>query len=177
MESPVFETARLRARHWTFNDVDAVRAIFDHPEVTRFLPGPSLSGEESARAMLTRNQARYDTSGGTQGGFALVEKATGAIVGNILLKALPDGAGVATADIEIGWHLAFSMWGRGYATEAARGCRAYGFEKLKLPTIHAVVDPANTRSLAVARRIGLLHRGQTDRYYGQTVEWFSLDRV
>jgi RimJ/RimL family protein N-acetyltransferase len=57
--------------------------------------------------------------------------------------------------VEIGWRLARSHWGHGYATEAARAWLAHGFETLGLPEIVAFTDPANHRSLAVMRRLGM----------------------
>jgi RimJ/RimL family protein N-acetyltransferase len=40
-----------------------------------------------------------------------------------------------------------------------------------------VVYLGNLRSLAVCRRLGMIHRGQTDRYYGVTLELFSASRA
>jgi RimJ/RimL family protein N-acetyltransferase len=130
-----------------------------------------------ARMIITRNLDRYARTNGTLGGFMVVDKASGAVVGSTLLKHLPDAQNVPTEDIEVGWHLMPSCWGRGYASEIARACITYGFCQLALPEIHAVVDPGNERSLRVARGTGLEHRGQTDRYYGMNAEWFSLERT
>ena len=47
------------------------------------------------------------------------------------------------------------MWGRGFATAAARAALAYGFTKLCLDEIYACTVPANVRSLRVMQRIGL----------------------
>ena len=38
----------------------------------------------------------------------------------------------------------------------------------------AVVYPDNAKSIAVCRRLGMTHLGQTDRYYGVTLELFRL---
>jgi RimJ/RimL family protein N-acetyltransferase len=73
--------------------------------------------------------------------------------------ALPDGAG----EIEIGWHLHPHRWGRGYVTEAAGALLARGFAD-GLEEIWAVVDPANDRSIAVCRRLGMQLLGITDRW-------------
>lgn len=56
---------------------------------------------------------------------------------------------------EIGW----SMWfdeaeGKGYAFEASKAARAYAFGTLGWPTAVSYIDPANTRSIALARRLG-----------------------
>jgi RimJ/RimL family protein N-acetyltransferase len=57
-------------------------------------------------------------------------------------------------EIEIGWRLARSAWGRGYATAAARTTlervRAAGVER-----VVAMVNSRNERSIAVARRLGM----------------------
>jgi RimJ/RimL family protein N-acetyltransferase len=46
-----------------------------------------------------------------------------------------------------------------------------------LDRVLAVVDPDNVRSLAVCRRLGMTHRGQTTAYYGETLELFELSRA
>jgi len=80
----------------------------------------------------------------------------------MLLKPLPP----TTDEIEVGWHLIRRVWGRGYASEGAVAVLRYGFETLELDQILAVVEPANHRSAAVARRIGMQWLERTTRYYG-----------
>jgi RimJ/RimL family protein N-acetyltransferase len=38
------------------------------------------------------------------------------------------------------------------------------------------VDPDNVRSLAVCRRLGMTHLGQTTEFFGLTLELFELMR-
>ncbi len=57
--------------------------------------------------------------------------------------------------MEIGWRLARSAWGHGYATEAARAVLAFGFDTLELPEILAVTTATNLRSQAVMTRLGM----------------------
>ncbi len=52
-----------------------------------------------------------------------------------------------------------------------------GFDQLVVDRIHAVVDPRNPRSMAVAERIGMKHVGRTDRYYGLPLEHFVVLRA
>jgi RimJ/RimL family protein N-acetyltransferase len=63
--------------------------------------------------------------------------------------------GMPFTGVEIGWRLARSAWGQGYATEAARAALAHGFDTLELPEILAVTTATNLRSQAVMRRIGM----------------------
>ena len=48
------------------------------------------------------------------------------------------------------------------------------FNDLNVPELSAVTALDNFRSQAVAKRLGLIHIGQTDGYYGQTVELFKI---
>ena len=61
--------------------------------------------------------------------------------------------------IEIGWRLPPDVWGRGYATEAARPLLAHAFRALGLALIVASIMPANAASLAVAAKLGFPPEG------------------
>ena len=64
--------------------------------------------------------------------------------------------------VEIGWRLAFSFWGNGYATEAARAALTYGFQTLGLPEILSFTPAINLRSRRVMERIGMTRRCEDD---------------
>jgi RimJ/RimL family protein N-acetyltransferase len=53
------------------------------------------------------------------------------------------------------WRSARPARGHGYATEAALGALAYGFDTMGLPEIVAVTMARNLRSRAVMQRIGM----------------------
>lgn len=60
-----------------------------------------------------------------------------------------------TPAIEVGWRLARSAWGNGYATEAGRAALAFGFEEAGLDEIVSFTTVANQRSRAVMERLGM----------------------
>jgi len=70
--------------------------------------------------------------------------------------------GVEAHPHEIGWRLARAAWGHGYASEGAALSLRYAFEELELSQVVSFTVPANQRSLAVMRRIGLTQRGSFD---------------
>jgi RimJ/RimL family protein N-acetyltransferase len=70
--------------------------------------------------------------------------------------------GIVTEPHEIGWRLARTAWGHGYATEGARLALRHGFEVAKLPQIVSFTAVDNTPSIAVMERIGLTLRGEFD---------------
>jgi RimJ/RimL family protein N-acetyltransferase len=63
---------------------------------------------------------------------------------------------------EIGWRLARSAWGRGFATEAARAALDFGFGELGLAEIVSFTALGNARSIAVMERLGMRRDGEFD---------------
>ena len=64
--------------------------------------------------------------------------------------------------MEIAWRLARDYWGFGYATEAARAARDYGFAHLEFEEIVSFTVPANQRSRNVMERIGMTDMPEDD---------------
>ncbi|GAC1325270.1 MAG: GNAT family N-acetyltransferase [Mycobacteriales bacterium] len=171
----VFTTERLLVRRWTLEDVAAAYEIYRDPLVTRFLgDGSPMLDLAAQRRMIDRILARYAEWDG-MGAWAMQRHEDGVLVGAVLLKPLPDSTGDSGLT-EVGWHLGSAHWGNGYATEAARGALEVGWQRYDLPTIYAVVNPANARSQAVAGRLGMAPLGRTSRFYGVDLELFQLDR-
>ena len=79
-------------------------------------------------------------------------------------------------DFEIGWAIARAHWGRGYATEGAAAAVRYAFEVLGRPRIVSLIDPANTRSAAVALRLGERRVGDW-MLRGHRVDVYGLERA
>ena len=88
------------------------------------------------------------------GWFAMVEKESGRLVGVQVLRMFQD-----LPYVDLGWRLNPDHWGRGYATESARGAIAYGFGTLGLDEIAAATLPDNVRSRAVMERLGMTFAG------------------
>ena len=57
---------------------------------------------------------------------------------------------------EVSWSLFYEAEGKGYAYEAALAAREYAYGTLGWPSVVSLIDPANTRSVALARRLGCL---------------------
>jgi ribosomal-protein-alanine N-acetyltransferase len=60
-----------------------------------------------------------------------------------------------TPSVEIGWRLARSAWGQGYAIEAARAAMNHGFGPLGFAEVVSMTVPANIRSQSVMKRLGM----------------------
>jgi ribosomal-protein-alanine N-acetyltransferase len=64
--------------------------------------------------------------------------------------------------VEVGWRLAASAWGRGYATEAARAALEFGFGPAGLDEVVSLTSAGNERSRAVMERLGMSHDPRDD---------------
>lgn len=142
-------TARLVLRGWRDADLAPWAAMNADPAVREHL-GPPLTFEQAA-ASARNFQDDLDRYG--YGFWAVEVRETGAFVGFTGLDRVDEESPVD--GIEIGWRLARSAWGHGYATEAARAVLAYGFGTLDLAEILAITTATNTRSQAVMRRLGM----------------------
>ncbi|MGW5561517.1 GNAT family N-acetyltransferase [Micromonospora sp. NPDC003944] len=176
----VLTTERLILRDWTDEPADLARIydIYSRPEITRWLavsPGMPMTDPAQAVERLRIWQERHANDKGRYGTWAVEVRETGQVVGTALLKPLPGlDEAVRTEDIETGWHLHPDSWGHGYATEAARALLAREFAT-GTREIYAVVSPGNEPSMAVARRLGMVHVGRrTDWYGGELLETFVL---
>lgn len=163
----IFETERLIIRRWALEDAEAALAIYGDPDVMRGLAGTPAANLDDQRERLTKVLER--NAGSHWGMWAMETRDGTGIVGSVILKPLPESEWV-----EVGWHLAQAHWGKGYATEAGAGAIRYGFHEHGLPTIYAVLLDWNIASRNVTQRLGMRHDGQTDRFYGRTLELFSL---
>ncbi|PLX39178.1 MAG: GNAT family N-acetyltransferase [Hyphomicrobiales bacterium] len=157
-ELPTFETERLLLRPRTMDDFDACLAMDRDPLVTRYVAGPWSDRAAHEQFVRARMASDYDSGLGYWSIFAKVDPAT--FLGWVLLIPV-DAVG---PEIEIGWRLVRSAWGKGYASEAARPVVAHAFETLKLDIIIADIHPDNTASMRVAEKAGLVFR--RDGTYG-----------
>ncbi len=61
----------------------------------------------------------------------------------------------AKTELEIGYMFLRKFWGNGFATEAASATRDYAFQRLGSKRVISLIDPANTRSIRVAEKVGM----------------------
>jgi ribosomal-protein-alanine N-acetyltransferase len=151
------ETERLLLRRWRDDDRAPFAALNADPEVMRHFPA-RLTREESD-ALVDRAEQHFERHG--YGLWALERRDTGAFIGFTGL-AVPRFEAHFTPAVEVGWRLARSAWGAGYASEAARAALAVGFGEAGLDEIVSFTVPANTRSRAVMARIGMTHDPRDD---------------
>jgi RimJ/RimL family protein N-acetyltransferase len=144
----ILETERLLLREFVPEDGDALAAVLSDPEIMRYYP--AVLDRAGIAAWIERNRRRYAADG--HGLWAMVLKSSGEVIGDCgLTRQTVDGR----EEIEIGYHVRRDLWGQGYAPEAARACRDYGFSRLGAERLISLIRPENLPSRRVAEKIGL----------------------
>ncbi|HJP64902.1 MAG TPA: GNAT family N-acetyltransferase [Actinomycetota bacterium] len=164
---PEISTERLLLRHFRADDLGPHReAVDDDPAVTWHHKRWSLA--ESLRRWAERLE-QWERGG--FGMWIVEERATGAVIGHCGLQPMDD-----SDDVELGYYLGRSSWGRGYATECAEASLRFGFERVKLPRIVAVTRVRNTASQHVLEKLGMTFEGKATAY-GFPVRRYGIDRA
>ncbi len=146
------ETTRLRLRPCRAGDAEHVHALWTDADVRRFLFDDQLISPEEARAHVEASLASFvrdgyglwlvfeREGGGNLAGFAgLLRSEEGAP--NLIYGVRPE------------------CWGRGYATEAARGVLSYALGSLGLASVRADVDEPNVASVRVLEKLRMRRVG------------------
>lgn len=148
---------RVRLRQWRPEDREGLAAMQADPVVMEHLmPVADRAASDAVADRIARHFAQH--------GFGLwVIEVPGVapFIGYTGLVHVPYAAAFTPA-VEIGWRIQKRFWGQGYVTEAARLSLRDGFDRLGLAEIIALTVPANTRSQAVMRRLGMTHDPRED---------------
>jgi RimJ/RimL family protein N-acetyltransferase len=145
------ETDRLLLRAFEHADLDALAALHADAELVRWIPWGPRSREEAAEVLERKLRCTALEEEGDGLGIAVVVKSTGEMVGDFTLQY--DSAEHAVA--ELGYLLAPTAQGRGYATEAGRALLGLAFDELGFHRVIARLEARNTASAAVAERLGM----------------------
>jgi ribosomal-protein-alanine N-acetyltransferase len=94
--------------------------------------------------------------------FILVEKASGTTIGRCALHNWFAEHGRA----ELGYNMSNEEWkGKGFMKEAIRPIVKFGFEKLQLNRIEALISPTNMPSLRLVHGMGFTLEGTLRQHY------------
>ncbi len=140
---------RLALRAWRAEDVPALYAVIDanRDYLAHWLPwAAEWDAAERPRAFVERAQAGYER--GT--GLDLALERDGDIAGAIGLSPIDPRAAMG----EIGYWVAEPHQGRGFVTRGCRALIAHARDALGLRHFVIRVATENTRSRAVAERLG-----------------------
>ena len=158
----LIETARLRLRMFSPEDLDNLTALILDPDVMRYVGNGTPGTIEETNNALQSIIKHWETHG--FGRWAAVDKETDEFVGFGGLRSL-------LGTPEVVYHFARAWWGRGLATELARASLRYWFEEHRFDRIVAIAKPANVASVHVMEKIGMHYEKHTNYYDIDVVQY------
>jgi len=144
------ETARLRLREFVPDDWRAALAYEDDPRYMRFYEMTERT-EADVRAFVQMFLDQQAENPRCRFQLAVTLKESGALIGNCGIRV----NNAEWREANIGYEIAPELWGRGYASEAARAILAFGFGTLQMHRIWAWCVADNTASARVLEKVGM----------------------
>ncbi|MBP2330172.1 RimJ/RimL family protein N-acetyltransferase [Kibdelosporangium banguiense] len=149
MSQPTFETNRLTLRPMRAEDRDAVIKIFADPESSRY-----LTRDMSDQVNAATSFERWLGWGAPGGMGSWILDLNGTVIG---VGRFTPSDRLPGKVVEVGWFVARSHAGQGYASEALRTLLDYGIRTLGLPAIWALIHVDNEPSYRLAAGLGFLN--------------------
>ena len=163
----ILQTQRLILRELTLDDLTPLHRILSDPVVMAYYPQPF--DLKRTQEWIEWNLRNYRDLG--HGLWAVIEKKSKRLLGDcgLTLQRVDN-----TDELEIGYHITQHRWGEGLATEAARACRDYAFDVLKVDRVISWMKPDNIASRRVAEKVGMNVEKSTLSTHGRPAIVYSM---
>jgi RimJ/RimL family protein N-acetyltransferase len=169
-------TPRLLLRPLCADDVDLGIEMFTDPDVVRYVGG--LLSAEEIRSEMPNYVKRC--GGGCIGIWCAIDRDTSEKIGTGALLPMPveeddtnwdlvQGPRIPDSEIEVGYILKPSAWGKGYATEICNRLLTFSFEEAPLAEVVACIDDDNHQSRRVLAKCGFRAEGRRLAYGVQSL--------
>ncbi|MFD2287172.1 GNAT family N-acetyltransferase [Pedobacter petrophilus] len=165
--SVIYQSNRMVIREFLPSEKSLFCSFFEDEEVTQYLPRLQANEYEELFDI-----AITDYLNGPFGRWGIFEAENNNFIGNCLLRPFVEISG----QMEIGYSLNKSYWGRGIGTEVAKALIAYGFVKTKTNEIVALTDLRNLGSQEVLKKSGFKQLGNISRK-GVELNYFLIERT
>ncbi len=161
----LLETERLQLREMTTKDAAFILELVNTPDWHRFIGDRGIKSIKASKAYIKKAYLEsYSING--YGAYAMIERATGDIIGSCGLYKRSD------LDFpDIGFALLPQYGKKGFAFEAASALMEFAAKELGLDKIKAITSKENINSMALLNKIGLKRVG-TITMEGETEELF-----
>ncbi len=147
------DTERLLLRKVASADAKSLWGIWSDPAVTKFMNISSFTHEEQALEMIDLLNQLANEHRAIR--YSIIKKIGNCIIGSCGFNNIDFDKATA----EIGYDLAKTHWGKGYATEAIIALIHFAFTHLEITTIVAKVDAANSNSIKVLQKLNFILQG------------------
>lgn len=143
-------TERLIIRELTIKDIQTMYAIYQEPEVRKFIDDIDdyMQVEiEKHKAYIKNVYSFYG-----YGYWGVFSRESDKLIGRC---GIQNNEINRKMEIELGYLLDVNHWGNGYALECVKCVLSYAFFELNIPRVVAVIDKFNIRSQKVAEKVGM----------------------
>lgn len=155
---PDLETERLVLRRLHPSDAESLFAILADEELTRFYDDEAFTEISQAREQIEAWASGFDEWRSIRWGIA--RKETGTVIGTCGYYGFHRWHGRGS----LGFELARPYWRQGIMTEALAAIIRFGFRKVGLNRIQAVVMPGNEGSEKLLEKLGFRREGVLREY-------------
>lgn len=145
------ETGRLELRRFSPDDALGLYLLNADPEVVRYTGDAAFANEDAARSFI-ESYRHYSQYG--YGRWSIYLKETGDYAGFCGLKYSP-----AQDEVDLGFRILRTHWGKGLATEAGRESLRLGFERYGLKKIVGRAMESNYASHRVLKKLKMVETG------------------
>jgi RimJ/RimL family protein N-acetyltransferase len=165
------ETQRLILRPFEERDAEPFAAYRSDPEVARYQGWDIPYSLEKARLLASEMSTFQPGVPGARFQVAVELKSSQGLIGDFYIKFMEYDA----RQVEIGYTLSRAHQGKGYATEALTRLLAFLFDELEVHRVRANIDPDNTASARLLKRVGMRHEGRFIESLWFKGRWASED--
>jgi [ribosomal protein S5]-alanine N-acetyltransferase len=155
---PAIETPRLFLRRVEQEDASDILRYLSDPEVTKFYGMEPFADLEDARSEIGWYERILKEGTGIRWGISL--KDSNGLIGSCGFLNMAPGHFRA----DIGLELDSDYWNQGIGTEAISAVIRFGFERLNLMRIQALIEPANIQSQRLFGKCGFIREGLLRNY-------------
>ena len=145
----ITETARLKIREITMEDVPRLYELYSGEGITKYMEPlfPEMEKEiEYTKAYIENVYKFYG-----YGLWVIVQKESGEVIGRVGLEYKEGFDG-----LELGFMLGKEYQHRGYANEACQAVLEYGIGQLGIASFYAFVNEGNIASIRLCERLGFV---------------------
>ena len=162
------EARRISLRRLMPGDAEALCSYRSLPEVARFQSWDSFGLHDAERLIMDHSCDREPGIPDTWFQMAIVESATGSLIGDCGLHTLAD-----PRQMEVGITLAPTFQGSGFAAEALGCLLDFAFGSLGAHRVSAVTDAENAPAASLFQRLGFRQEAHCIENLWFTGKWGS----
>ena len=137
---PILETERIILRKISLKDAPALFTIRANPDVMKYIAKPVAKEISEVKSLI--NKILYGIKSNNSIAWGIVLRNQENIIGTVSFHNIEK----AHFRAEIGYHIHPDFWNKGILSEILPSVIDYGFNKMKLHSIEAQIDPENVNS-------------------------------